>query len=472
MKSKILSSLFFFGFVAFFLTGSPTWGIVPELKPIPDKAAQSKAEDRLRKALGSNFDRPKDSELPFLTKELLKLVDETSDEEPALLYVILNRSAELLSANGEYQKSLDTVDRLAAEFKVKEGELKRQLIKKASRKVKTRVKANSLSEVALSLVQKKIDQYEFDIAEKVLQDTRSLVRKTKNSILSDAHSFLRDDVRRLKPAYKEVQRQFEILEKNPENSICKVAVGQFLCFHKYDWERGLSLLSSSADEEFADLAKTDLNNPIEANEIIKLAKRWEDLSNLHKKNKAWKESMKLRAFHWYVRSLSELSGLKRVELSQRLAEMSLPAPTTIVLYNQHNGVGNNTGSSRCNVSLYSGKKKVWERKAINMKWEDHKDPPTFVQIPDISFDRIRVEITHRPPGKTSGGLSELEVLARGINIIRNCQAVASAEHVPNDPRHANNVTDGIKTSVDELVGYWLLPVDRRGWADVFLKKWK
>ena len=111
-----------------------------------------------------------------------------------------------------------------------------------------------------------------------------------------------------------------------------------------------------------------------------------------------------------------LAGLKRVEIGNRLVELPTPAPDTIVLYNQHNGPPNNTGAGRCNLTLYSGKRKVWERKEIRLEWKQNEDPPTFVRIPDLDFDRLRVDITKRASGRNAGGLSEVEVLARGVNL--------------------------------------------------------
>ncbi len=453
---------------------SNVYSLVPvaERKPIPESANRAKAKERLKNIFGSKFDRPKASEVPSLIKELLKLADETTSEDSAVQYVLLDRTLELCLDSGDFETGLEVVQRLSSNFELSEGKLTQDLIKKGSRKVKTREQATKLSELALELVEKSIAGDDLDVADKVLQDSRTLVRKTKNVQLVDRHGYYKDDVKRLKPAFKAIEKMFNVLKKDPDNSICKVDVGKYLCFNKYDWDRGLMLLSECADEELAELANQDLSLPTTSEDILKIAHSWEDFSKEHKKEKALSEAAKVRAYFWFSQSLDSLSGLDRVEMAKRLEEMEIAAPTMIVLYNQHNGPGNNTGSGRCNITLYSGKKKVWERKSIYLKWVKNQDPQTFVRIPEVKFDRFRVDITHRARGRNAGGLSEVEILSRGINIVRGCLAEASAEHKPNDPRSAQNITDGIKSSARELIGYWLLPRGRRGWADIHLKKWK
>ena len=87
----------------------------------------------------------------------------------------------------------------------------------------------------------------------------------------------------------------------------------------------------------------------------------------------------------------------------------------------------------------------------------------------IAADTVRVEIV-RWHG-VGGGLSEVEAFSGKENIARGCRVTVSAvwRNWAGDTRFSGaELTDGITTSSNHEVGYWMLPDGQTGWAEIHL----
>ena len=140
----------------------------------------------------------------------------------------------------------------------------------------------------------------------------------------------------------------------------------------------------------------------------------------------------------------------------------------IVLWNQHNSLDNNHGTKVCNVTLFRGERQLWRSNKLEVPWAPNKDTFLAVRVPHIVANKVRIDITEWY-GR-GGGLSEVEVFSGKENIARNCRAIASGEVLPGDPRSASTLTDGITSSSQGFVGYWLLPIQQPGWAEIYLEE--
>ncbi|MDZ4780931.1 MAG: NPCBM/NEW2 domain-containing protein, partial [Planctomycetia bacterium] len=153
-------------------------------------------------------------------------------------------------------------------------------------------------------------------------------------------------------------------------------------------------------------------------------------------------------------------------------DLSLPLPSDqlgvvserIVLWNEHNGSSNNSGTVRCQVVLLHNDSEVWRNANVVVPWEANRDMFVAISPPPVAFDRVRVEIEERTGN--SGGLAEIEVISQGENLAFLCSAIASS--YPDESRRADRVTDGITSSKTELQGYWILNDGIDGWIEVDL----
>ena len=138
--------------------------------------------------------------------------------------------------------------------------------------------------------------------------------------------------------------------------------------------------------------------------------------------------------------------------------------TEIVIWNTHDGPSDNSGATKINLILFLHDKAVWRRDDVPIDWAADKDMSVTVPIAAVSFDRVRVEITAWHG--VSGGLSEIQVLKGRENISQGAMAIVSASYDDRFP--ASTLTDGITTSAIQDKGYWVLPANQPGWADVLL----
>jgi hypothetical protein len=104
-----------------------------------------------------------------------------------------------------------------------------------------------------------------------------------------------------------------------------------------------------------------------------------------------------------------------------------------------------------NVQLLSREQIVWKRNGIRM---DRKQERNLVRLPNVLFDRVRIELPKW--GRSGNGLSEVEVVLGKVNVAlgRPCE-VSSIETLPIhlDDQHA--LTDGVTQPTELGKGYWI-----------------
>ena len=142
----------------------------------------------------------------------------------------------------------------------------------------------------------------------------------------------------------------------------------------------------------------------------------------------------------------------------------------LVIWNQHNGTAKDRGTKSVRVEVFNGGSLLWKADKLEIEWSGDADTKLAVKIPhqNFSFDRVRVTVLEWMAG--GGGLAEIELLKDGTNIARQCTVTASAV-LQNDERFGpKRLNDGITSSKDFAVGYWLLPNSKAGWAELHLPK--
>ena len=163
----------------------------------------------------------------------------------------------------------------------------------------------------------------------------------------------------------------------------------------------------------------------------------------------------------------DIAGMNAVQKELDEAMLNpLPGENQIVLWNIHNSHYNDRGTKKCNLILYSGANEVWRHDNLELPWEKDADVCQHVAVPEMPFDRIRVEILEYV--NNGAGLAEIEYLKNGKNLARGAKATASGywekhkEHLP------SAVTDGNTSSKVHQVGYWMLDNHKLGWIEVHL----
>jgi hypothetical protein len=114
-----------------------------------------------------------------------------------------------------------------------------------------------------------------------------------------------------------------------------------------------------------------------------------------------------------------LPGFVEVDLSlPRPPDLKGVTADKLVIWNQHNGHVNNTGSRACDVILYSGWQVAWQKRDLELPWKENHDSKVVLDLPAVKFDRVRVAVS--PRNGQWGGLAEVEVLRGGENLACGC----------------------------------------------------
>ena len=142
----------------------------------------------------------------------------------------------------------------------------------------------------------------------------------------------------------------------------------------------------------------------------------------------------------------------------------------LVIWNTNNRGKGDRGTKRINVAFVSGGKEVWRRNDIVLKWHASKDTKDIIDTPTGPIEKVRIEIVEAVNKKA--GLSEVELFDGGTNLTRDCKVESSAVWENNLNYAASNLTDGVKEPKKDEMGFWLLPDNQVGWAEILLKEKK
>jgi hypothetical protein len=130
---------------------------------------------------------------------------------------------------------------------------------------------------------------------------------------------LRQGIRAQESKYKDVKQALDNLDHDLLRERANLTVGQYYCFFKGQWDRGLPMLARADDSEIADLAQADLNGPSGAEDQVRLGDRWWNLAERFEQ--ATRDRVRMRAVHWYRLAFPQLpAGLLRSKTEIRIRE--------------------------------------------------------------------------------------------------------------------------------------------------------
>lgn len=296
--------------------------------PVPDETAVKNAEKLVREVFKEDFSRKSPADQAALARKLLKQAAESS-EDPAARYVLLREAHDRATQSGDLAISLEALDRLAASFQINTLDLKIAAAATLGRAAKTPDSLRAAAKFHLTLADEALRADQFDVAGKAVESAIPLARSAKDLPTVQRAETKRREVKDSKAAFELIKAARETLARSPEDPAANEAVGRHECFRRNNWTTGLPALGKAADEGLRTLAARDLAEPKEGAPQLALAEAW--WVRAEKEPEPAKASFKARAAHWYRQALPSLSGITRVKIEKRLAEISaaespIPAP--------------------------------------------------------------------------------------------------------------------------------------------------
>lgn len=129
----------------------------------------------------------------------------------------------------------------------------------------------------------------------------------------------REEITNARFAFRQVAHLIDVLAADPSHAEANLAVGEYCCLAKGQWEDGLPMLSRGSDKRLARLAERELKPPKDTHGKVALADSWWDASDGTSK---YCQAMRSRAAHWYEQALPELeAGLERVKAEIRIKQV-------------------------------------------------------------------------------------------------------------------------------------------------------
>jgi hypothetical protein len=280
-------------------------------KPRPAAALVKDAIDnKIKKEFEKEFRLTTDKSQKELSDTLLKKAAETKDDA-VLRFALLQEARDLAAKGRDPARSFKAVDELAREFDVDGLALKVEALKLIGRPNNPTV-ADAVLKAFVTLADeaRAADSYaSVGVLTEVVRAAAPLgapaLKKTAEDRLAQ--------LQYLHKTYDLVKQARQTLKDKPDDADANKTVGQWHCFAKREWDKGLPLLAKGSDAALAALAKQDLAAPTDAKEREALGKAWED--HAAKVKEPALSEMEKRAYHWYVRS-TDLSAAGKRALSR------------------------------------------------------------------------------------------------------------------------------------------------------------
>jgi hypothetical protein len=181
-----------------------------------------------------------------------------------------------------------------------------------------------------SAAQKAIDQAilkdDYEGAVKAAVAAESAARTSGDATQLSAATARLTDVRALQAQAAKVAPAIEKLKNSPDDAAANLEAGQFLCFWRGDWEKGLPLLVKGPDGDLKALAQEDLAAGIDSAMQFGVANAWWAYSShLDGPPKAFARD---RAAEIYVKVVAKLEPPNRTVAQNRIAQapVHLPLP--------------------------------------------------------------------------------------------------------------------------------------------------
>ena len=372
----------------------------------PDVSAQDAARKVVRdhfkieyalakKAEGRNLE-PKIS----LAKSLMARAESTNDD-PAAVYVMLSDAAELAAESGQLALAWEILVALGDQFDSPSLPLMERAAKLATPFAKTADEIAYLGSIYVLLLDEAVRLDDFETAAKASPAAAGATRKIP--VLKEQLAAYSRRVNTLRDAFELAKPAREILKVNPEDATANLAWGRYLCFYKGDWLTGLPLLAKSSNAALSSLAKREVEQPRDLEPLLQLGDDWWAIAEDEKD--PVKSTIRERAADAWQLALPLASGLQRQALETKVERIFKPTK-----FFETTGTGQ--GVSVANPDLNPGPfftVEFWvatraSSAILLSKREDRRDSSLV-----IGLDRGRPAVSGRSSSGTQVGKSRVAI---------------------------------------------------------------
>ena len=283
--------------------------------PLPQPAQFQAMKTKILGIFHKEYAEAKTAEAKMALAAKLDAQGDASQGEPAERYALWRMAAETACEAGDVSSAIDVANKIQTQFDGDAESIKTELLAAASRAAMTPEAAHSFCETAMKLAVAAVGRDDYDAALRHAKLATGATRRVKDPQFSRNLAVRERKIELLKTRYAAVEKAMQTLSANPDDPAADLTVGNWRCFQKGDWEKGLPCLAKCGRPELAALAKRDMAKSADARERVAIADEWWKLAD---KERDFKVMYRARAVYWYKQAAPSLSGLEKVRVDKLL----------------------------------------------------------------------------------------------------------------------------------------------------------
>ena len=272
--------------------------------PAPVEDARRKAEKTVRDLYKGDD-----------AKKLVERALDTRDDD-ALRYVLYLEAAALAARTADVDSLLRSIDELQTGFEGVGPALKEELLRPAEPNLTRPEDRKRLGEVHLRVVQEALDQDLFD-------DAARAAKASKDAGLGARADAAVRSVAEAKAAFEKARKAEEVLAAAPDDPAANQVWGEWLCFRKGRWDRGLGYLAKGPVGPVRAMAAKEFSASPDLESLMAVADGWWDLADRERPPR--QGQLRAHARSLYASLLPRATGDSRAKIGKRL-EFDQDAP--------------------------------------------------------------------------------------------------------------------------------------------------
>ena len=294
----------------------------PEKLPVPSSPEQKEAETLVRSIFKDDFAKRAPDDIRTLAA---KLLDEgiTSEDGPAVKYVLLRESIDLATRIGDVPAAIQAVDAMAEAFLIDAFDRKKKVLTASIRTTRTPATREALADAWLALAEEAVLVDNFADAASFCTKAKTAARSARNAGLYEQASARSREISTLRRDFAPIKKSMDALAANPADPKANLTVGRWVYLVKND-TTGLWFLSQGSDSDYRNVAELELAKPEEGAGCLALANAWYDLAS-RERSKSLKPRLQGKALKWYEAALPGLAALDRIRTETRIEELQKTA---------------------------------------------------------------------------------------------------------------------------------------------------
>jgi hypothetical protein len=289
---------------------------------VPDAAQQRDVEKLIRDLFKDQYAKKAPADRLALVRSLLDQAAKATS--PVEQYVLLREGLDQATQAADVATSMEAIDATAQAFDVDALAMKTAALTTLSKVAKSLEECSTVTVAIDRLIDELMAIDDYATADKMATTATITARRANDNGLLQKATARAKDVGDAKVKFQSMKAFLETLARNPEDGPANLEMGQFLCFYKGNWDLGLRFLGKGSDPVLKGLAEKEIALPIEAAAQADIADGWWDLAQ-KEKGATRKDRMVERARYWYQAASAQATGLLKIKLDRRMAEVGAEA---------------------------------------------------------------------------------------------------------------------------------------------------